>query len=266
MTIRLHNDDVNTFNFVIDSLQHILIPQSDAEVSTSLVDKDGHAYVKRGKGPELQSNFLYLINQKLLTSMVPDIQHYREERSSVIIAWFHDICRKVDGFARIVTDGLLDIIEFDEMKEYLGLGGEEFVWKNVHFEVRKEGEEGEEQWVLMTKERTLPLKRRTKLFYLLLCDFFLPKKFRIELHSFYLSMLVDQKFKTAVAQELTESYLFLNELYSRGIGTGEDTIFSISVQLYTTASLVRSLSVTEAPGEKDGLVSILVNAAYDALR
>lgn len=71
-----------------------------------------------------------------------------------------------------------------------------------------------------------------------------------------------------VIKSLTWVYPILNGLYSRGVGTHEDSIFSFSVQLYTTSSIVRWLATTTADEEAlgaPGLLTVLTEAVLQAM-
>jgi hypothetical protein len=60
----------------------------------------------------------------------------------------------------------------------------------------------------------------------------------------------------------------MNGLYARGVGTHEGSLFGLSVQLYTTPSIVRWLATTTEDEERlgaPGLLTVLTEAMLQAM-
>ena len=72
-------------------------------------------------------------------------------------------------------------------------------------------------------------------------DALLPRSLATQLHTLYLSCLLDSTFKRAFGEAICDMYLSLAVQYAGGIGTRETTLFGFSVQLFTTPSLVYAL-------------------------
>lgn len=69
-------------------------------------------------------------------------------------------------------------------------------------------------------------------------------------------------------QDLTLAYKVLHGLFCRGIGTTDDSIFFVSVQTFTTMSLVRSLGTkasSEDEAQTPGLLTVLTESALQCL-
>ena len=54
-----------------------------------------------------------------------------------------------------------------------------------------------------------------------------------------LRALVDGVARAALADALLGAYGSVSRLFGQGVGTADDTIFALSVQIFTTPSLVR---------------------------
>lgn len=81
----------------------------------------------------------------------------------------------------------------------------------------------------------------TPLLWLLLLDPYPTKQLRQALHSVYLSMLTNPRFKARFAGALAVAYRPLTTLFCAGIGTEADTPLQFTVQIFTAGSLVRAL-------------------------
>lgn len=80
------------------------------------------------------------------------------------------------------------------------------------------------------------------LLILLLLDPYPPKAMRSSLHSLFLTLLKDGRFKSRFAASLLIAYRPLTTLFCSGIGTEGDTPLSFTVQIFTAKSLVSALS------------------------
>ncbi len=82
----------------------------------------------------------------------------------------------------------------------------------------------------------------TSLIVLLAADPLLSKGLRAAAHELYMHLLPDLVFKAEFALGLSLLYLHLTHLFCRGIGTSADGIFIFTTQIFTTPSLVKTLS------------------------
>eukprot|EP00934_Nitzschia_sp_Nitz4_P005331 Nitzschia sp. Nitz4//scaffold51_size120721//17088//26419//NITZ4_003718-RA/size120721-snap-gene-0.34-mRNA-1//-1//CDS//3329553835//5321//frame0 len=76
---------------------------------------------------------------------------------------------------------------------------------------------------------------------LLLLDPYPTKQLRGAIHSLFLSLLTDARFKCRFAAALGIAYRPLSTLFCAGVGTETDTPLGFTVQIFTAGSLVRAL-------------------------
>lgn len=76
---------------------------------------------------------------------------------------------------------------------------------------------------------------------ILKADCYLPKHLAGDLHNLFIAVMADNTFKMKLASCYADSYLKIAELYSRGIGTVECSLFSLSVQFLNRESYGNSL-------------------------
>ena len=81
---------------------------------------------------------------------------------------------------------------------------------------------------------------------ILMLDPYPPKLLRQPLHSLFLSLLIDARFKSRFAVALGVAYRSLTTLFCAGVGTESDTPLGFTVQTFTAGSLVRALGSSAA--------------------
>ena len=81
---------------------------------------------------------------------------------------------------------------------------------------------------------------------ILMLDPYPPKLLRQPLHSLFLSLLIDARFKSRFAVALGVAYRSLTTLFCAGVGTESDTPLGFTVQTFTAGSLVRALGNSAA--------------------
>ena len=80
------------------------------------------------------------------------------------------------------------------------------------------------------------------LLFMLLLDPYPPKGLRSLVHSLFLSLMIDLRFKSRFAAALgSVAYRPLSTLFCAGVGTEADTPLGFSVQIFTTGSLVQAM-------------------------
>ena len=264
----LHNDDVHTYNQVTDALLGLRFNTSAAQTLTERVDSQGYAVIKRGTARELQPMLDSLAAHGLLVSLVDDFQIDRGERAAQLLGWLTRLSTQVDGLARIVAELLAEACPLGLSQLAYRKGTR---WGTPLVRIYQPAPD-DASLVLSTEDASLNLSEgrlSSRLALLMMCDFFLLKNLRMELHALYLHLLVDAHFKPALAKALTWCYPALNSLYSRGVGTHEDSLFSFSVQLYTTPSIVRWLATSTEDEEElgsRGLLRVLTEAVRQAFK
>ncbi len=81
----------------------------------------------------------------------------------------------------------------------------------------------------------------TSLIVLLAADPLLTKQLRATAHGLYMHLFSDPVFKAEFGLGISLLYKHLTFLFSKGIGTSADSIFMLTVQIFTTPSLVKFL-------------------------
>ena len=92
--------------------------------------------------------------------------------------------------------------------------------------------------LLVTSSFRAPL---SPILLLLLLDPYPTKQVRGAIHTLFLSLLANSRFKTRFAGALAVAYRPLSTLFCAGIGTEADTPLHFTVQIFTAGSLVRAL-------------------------
>ena len=92
--------------------------------------------------------------------------------------------------------------------------------------------------LLVTSSFRAPL---SPILLLLLLDPYPTKQVRGAIHTLFLSLLSNSRFKTRFAGALAVAYRPLSTLFCAGIGTEADTPLHFTVQIFTAGSLVRAL-------------------------
>lgn len=197
--VRLHNDDVHTFNHVTDALLTLNLTEASAKSLTERVDADGHTLVKRGNPDQLRQALTSLAAEELLASMVDEAQVEREERAIRLLGWLTHLVTEVDGFARIVSDVLNESFPLGLSHLAYSRGTR---WFTPLIRIHQPAPD-DSTILLSTDDASLPLsdaRLSSRLALLMATDFFLTKRLRAELHALYLHLLVDANFKPALAK------------------------------------------------------------------
>ena len=198
-TVRLHNDDVHTFQQVTDALVALQLSSMAAKSLTERVDADGHALVKTGPPGRLMPALASLAEEGLLASMVDERQMEREERAARLLGWLAGLAAQVDGLARIVAELLTEAYPLSLAQLGFERGTK---WCTPLLRVHQPAPD-DSGLNLSSEDASLRLsdaRRSSRLALLMAADFFLVKRLRAELHNLYLHLLVDAHFKPALAK------------------------------------------------------------------
>jgi ATP-dependent Clp protease adapter protein ClpS len=111
MVVRLHNDDVHTFNDVSAALRTFGLTATASEQFTVKVDKEGEAVVlteARPDASELLSAHVQFVEQAgLLVSMAPQSVVQLEPRVAAVFEWFRTMGALNEGLRRIIVEELV---------------------------------------------------------------------------------------------------------------------------------------------------------------
>lgn len=130
--LRLHNDDVHTFEEVIEALHtsrrrrestidHLqddifVTDKAKAEHMTQLVDSDGQVIVKNFKDfKNALKGFKQLKRQGLHCAVVSSSQLSAEDRARNLLLWLSDIASAHPGASALVCHALVDVTSGDEV-------------------------------------------------------------------------------------------------------------------------------------------------------
>jgi len=89
--VRLHNDDVHTFDFVTTTLMRLALTRDVAIGLTTRVDRDGIADIHQGSAASARAVFEALRTAGLMASIVP-IEHVRMETTALdAVSWLYKV-------------------------------------------------------------------------------------------------------------------------------------------------------------------------------
>jgi hypothetical protein len=293
LVIRLHNDDLHTFEDVTSALISTGLTQRTAAALTMRVDQDGCASVlTTGNKSEVQRLWDILgKGASLLVSAVPASAVAIEENLTVAWAWLMQLASSNDGLMRLLTQRFLE--STDALCAIVKGPGAEIMQRHLpgplisypsHLPLRPGGtfpnpppapgaRDGHRGVVIVPPgsdgARTDDITQVTRLTpfaplndsesavetssqmhytphvmmaVLLVGSPYLSKTIQKGLHDAVILLQQDVLFKTGFSQLLVHTYPTLAVLFFHGIGTHNDTIFTSSVQVFTSDSVVRMMS------------------------
>ena len=88
-----------------------------------------------------------------------------------------------------------------------------------------------------------PLQALTRpvLELLLRADAHIPKSLALALHSLYLTLMADQRFKMDIAKSYTAVYRQITRDFASGVGMADSSLYTLSVQFLNRATFVTDL-------------------------
>ncbi|CAM9192647.1 unnamed protein product [Ascophyllum nodosum] len=281
--VRVHNDDVHTFDQVIDTFRRLGHSPQRAQELTQQVDEKGIASVHRTTRAKALPMFRFLCSHGLMASVCDGAHVELESRGLALLTWLGSLCSQTDGLRRVVAQELVAATRLPTpanasplSETPLGSSAEEHStssrtgagngkrgsnWEfNSSLWRRSDvfGLSAERGYLRVNRIRGdgdgIPAEaaapywaaREAPLGVLIGADPMLARPLRMALHGLLMRLLVDQEFKRDFALAFARLYEFLNALYCRGIGVSDESIFGFSVQTFTTPSLVRLLADVSA--------------------
>jgi hypothetical protein len=262
--IRLHNDDIHTYDEVTDALKSSGEEQQRAEQLTKLVDKAGEALVytiegKRGKTERKWDIYYDALSVKagLLFSIVPENIYVMGPKITSAIQWLQSIGTMNDGIRRLITQKLIinvndlpdctnaypSISQFQPKMIFSSDAENKF--PNVIQHLASPSAED----LVKVDENTLDLAlhpfntgHKNCLSLMIAASPYLGKSVKKAINDIVLVYQHDTVFKSVYSQAFTVLYPMLYFLFVKSVGTLENTIFNTSVQFYTCKSIVRTMS------------------------
>ena len=247
LVLRLHNDDVHTYDDVTGALTSISIPTSRARELTLNVDKNGHAVVKSGARNSLKIPHDRLQAVGLLVSVTPEIVLNNDARVVELLTWLLKLGQGNDGLQRAVVDGfLLSTCALPPAADILTGNG---ITTNTENDYNCNNMIFQDENLFPSVISLIPVKMgvsganfpdqvrhpfnycpRDALSVLMMSTPFCSVEVKKAVNDIILTFQHDDIMKRSFTCYLTLLYPSLNTLFNRGIGTAEDTIFNLSVQ------------------------------------
>lgn len=268
LKVRLHNDDMHTYEEVTDALIAFSISSSVAQAMTTTVDIDGEASVFVGEAgdPRLKrASLIFMDRAGLLVSITPEKLANLGPNVAAAFQWLIAFGNGNDGLMRVVTEGLLQ--ETDTLPSCaVAVQSVGMPTPNALFEESAEldimGELKEQQFPLSVQHnradcpvrlnedelgRTLRISPfslcpRNSLAVLILASPYLTLPLSKATNDLVILYQQDATFKAVYSQVMTLLYPALYGLYFRAIGLAKETVFATTVQVYTADSIVTMMS------------------------
>ena len=215
----LHSDDVHSFEEVAHVLLAIVgASDIDAEQLAHQLDTQGEAIVKRGSQELCQALHEQICNATtgnsapLMVSVQSELMERNEHLCVELLQWLSQLVTYSDNFVELVASTL------DSKESHAPLHSQA-------------GHQVDAQ--------------STRLDAWISCDWMLRQKLGAGLHHLYMQLIPDPHFKAVFAQALLRCYCDLSSNYVQGKGSSENSIFNLTVQLFTVPSLVPQLVVEQ---------------------
>jgi ATP-dependent Clp protease adapter protein ClpS len=268
LKVRLHNDDMHTYEEVTDALIAFNISSSVAQVMTTTVDIDGEASVFVGEAgdPRIRrASLVFMDRNGLLVSITPEKLANLGPNVAAAFQWLIAFGNGNDGLMRVVTEVLLQ--ETDTLPscavavQSVGVPAPNAIFEESA-ELDSKGELKEQQFPLSVQHnradtplrldedelsRTLRISPfslcpRNSLAVLVLASPYLSPSLSKATNDLVILYQQDATFKAVYSQVMTMLYPALYGLYFRAVGLAKETVFSTTVQVYTADSIVTMMS------------------------
>lgn len=268
LKVRLHNDDMHTYDEVTDALIAFNISSSVAQAMTATVDIDGEAsvFVGEASDPRIRrASLVFLDRNGLLVSITPEKLANLGPNVAAAFQWLIAFGNGNDGLMRVVTEVLLQ--ETDTLPscavavQSVGIPAPNAIFEESA-ELDSKGELKEQQFPLSVQHnrvdaplrldedelsRTLriapfSLCPRSSLAVLVLASPYLSPSLSKAINDLVILYQQDATFKGVFSQVMTLLYPALYGLYFRAVGLAKETVFSTTVQVYTADSIVTMMS------------------------
>ena len=114
----LHNDDINSFDNVIEALDHLGIGISECRNIAMIVHKEGSKMLRSGHFHELFFVMSVMQDANLKVALLPDDLYSEKDSILVCLSWMLDLARVNDGFCHLVSaafpiDDLVSLLRTD---------------------------------------------------------------------------------------------------------------------------------------------------------
>lgn len=278
---KLHNDDIHSFEDVIQALRNVVGLSHDASVAlTTKVDRDGEAIILQGR-ESIKPIFETLrLRNQLLVSIAPQEVAVMEPRIAQMLGFLLAVGSKSDPMQRMIAKCFLTELSqllpssVDKLASVCPLGFGIFPSAIIQNDFRNRFPFAIHHLIkptlpqlALTSPTFLPAEGVASgeershgaefnrlvchpfeslecncLGILVLASPYFAKSLKKLINEIIIKFQHDSMFKYGFSQVLTALYPTINALYFRNIGTNEKSILHTSVQLFTANSIVNLMS------------------------
>lgn len=266
--LRLHNDDMHTYEEVTEALIAIDFSGTLAQATTVAVDQEGEAIVFTGDvdNARIENASRVLSDERgLLSSITPEVLANMTPNISAAFQWLVASGNSNDGLMRVVTNALLqDVVSLPSCAiaaELVGVPPPNKIFEKLtrlsgsadpvkapfpqsiqHLRDRVAERLAEDEMGRMMRTSPFNVCPHNALAIIVMASPYLCPGLSKAINDLAIRYQQDLKFKASFAQVMALLYPALSGLYFRAIGLRKETVFSTTVQVFTADSLVTMLS------------------------
>ena len=264
LVIRLHNDDIHTYDEVTDALKNAGEDQQRAEQLTKLVDKAGEASVhtiegKRSLNQKKWKTYYQALSVEagLLFSIVPENIYVMGPKITAAIQWLQSLGTMNDGIRRLISHSI--IIHVNELPDCTNAYPSIAQFQpNMIFSkdaknkfpnvIQHLASPSDDDFVKLDENpfdlalHPFNTCHKNCLSLMIAASPYLGKSVKKAINDIVLVYQHDMIFKSVYSQSLTTLYPMLYFLFNKSVGTLENSIFNTTVQIYTCKTVVRTMS------------------------
>lgn len=274
--LRLHNDDIHSYDDVTSALSEVGLSSIEAQQNTVAVDKVGHAAIKNTSNKTELIRVWEILAQKssLLVSITNSKIIKYEEIANFILQWLQQTVSSNLGLLRLVTNAFIEPISSvysrtnNQILQYLdfpnityptlylrhnlptadkplsiqlpaGVDGTSSINSEL-LQLNPFGFNSNQETINHNHNHT-PM---SVLSLLIGSSPYLIKELQLQLHNFIIFGIRDPLFKLSYSQLFLHLYPHLLFLQCHGIGTNKESLFQTTVQIFTADSIIDMLSST----------------------
>lgn len=246
--ILINNDDIHTYDEVINVMKKLL-KQSESEAKTKKIDEEGRASVWNGpfesKGlADAVEKSLPFVKAGLLTSISFESQVFRENVAVSYLNWLKSMSLLHPVFTRIIARAMLSPLAiFEEKNKAVCANHSVSIFMDFHLTTIAGSPNNTTTGVKNpTWSQVVNSNNEAWIDFIVRNHFMLPKQFGEVAKDLLVHLLTDYYFKSGIGLAYIKAYPAINVAFKNGIGTENESIMEISVQLLTVKSVVTRAS------------------------
>ena len=291
--VRVHNDDVHTYDDVRSALMRAGLDTAKAQDLTERVDREGEGVVGGARRTPagilrnlVPSVILPLAKTGLICSVVR-AEHLAEEGKAIaVLNTLQELANVNDGLCRLVGESICEACcapASDPHTQAMFCSrriGLEEVWdedarrrvvRGTQVLTSFAGREVENRHTYSTpndwarEHFANEPTGSSALAIMVISDALLPKAVREAVHKLLMQLLQDTRFfRPKFAASFVRFFPVLSLHYANGIGVQSDSIFGFSVQIFTTPSVVHEQCVGDGESSGSPLIVALLQSCINA--